>query len=495
MNNKPMYILLGCEESQAVCLEFRKRGHMAFSCEHYAVKHFQALPQLWQNNGISNFKQIKLSTIMSTATTFTETEQTNVYNSMYNGWTGETRIKIDGKNWVITTSKGHSSISTHCHAVQDEGNGSISFVMAFGSTAESFHVNILRGARATEKTIREAHAEGLRQFYAKRDAGELPKVTEEDKVKIGTVLFTDGNGSARRRAVYAIEGNRYKTVHLDGSMLSTDDYVRPYSKKFGIGVYFKPNDFITLEEINELIPQAKAAMKLQAEQDAIKSEEAKKAADEKKAYLSQFIQADRRTTTAILKRHILATWPSVQIVGIKTDSFSGGDSMDVTYHAPERIEELELFVKSFRYGTFNGMDDSFEYTKDRKEIILEGHIMQSYMFASTHFQQCEAKAIATPTPGAAPTSPTGATVSFNEAKNGIEIKFSSKPSESVLSQIKADGFRWGKYNKVWYIKDTTYNRSKAAKYGILPETGGSGERCGNDFDDMILDQQAAAINA
>lgn len=28
-----MYIILGCEESQAVCLEFRKRGHMAFSCD------------------------------------------------------------------------------------------------------------------------------------------------------------------------------------------------------------------------------------------------------------------------------------------------------------------------------------------------------------------------------------------------------------------------------------------------------------------------------
>jgi len=431
---------------------------------------------------------------MSTAT-FTETEQNRFYNSIHNGWTAETRIKIDGKNWMITTSKGSRGISTHCHAVQDEGNGSISFVMFGGDAADSFHLNKLPGARATEKTVREAHAEGLRQFYAKRDAGELPKVTEEEKVKIGTVLFTDGIGAGNRRAVYDIENNTYKTVYLDGSRLAVDSHVRPYSKKFGIGTYFKPDDTITLDEINDLIPRAKAAMKIQAEQDAIKNEEAKKAADEKKAYLSQFIQADRRTTTAILKRHILTTWPSVQIVGIKTDSFSGGDSMDVTYHAPERIEELELFVKSFRYGTFNGMDDSFEYTKDRKEIILEGHIMQSYMFASTHFQQCEAKTIATPTPGAAPTSPTGATVSFNEAKNGIEIKFSSKPSESVLSQIKADGFRWGKYNKVWYIKDTTYNRSKAAKYGQLPTTGGNDGTDGDAFDNMIMDQRAEHIQA
>ena len=29
--NRPLNILVACEESQAVCLEFRKRGHLAFS--------------------------------------------------------------------------------------------------------------------------------------------------------------------------------------------------------------------------------------------------------------------------------------------------------------------------------------------------------------------------------------------------------------------------------------------------------------------------------
>lgn len=28
-----MIVLLGCEESQAVCIEFRKRGHEAYSCD------------------------------------------------------------------------------------------------------------------------------------------------------------------------------------------------------------------------------------------------------------------------------------------------------------------------------------------------------------------------------------------------------------------------------------------------------------------------------
>jgi len=399
---------------------------------------------------------------------FTDQEQTRVYDSVHYGWTAETRIKIDGKNWVITTSKRSSGgISTHCHAVQDEGGGSISFSMAFGDTSENFHLNIQRNVRCTEKAIRENHAEGMKQFYAKKEAGELPKLTEDEIVKIGTVLFTDGNGSQRRRAVYEIEGNKYKTVLLDGSRLEVDSHVRPYSKKFGIGVYFKPGDCITLAEINELIPQARANMKIQAEKDAIKQQEANKAAEEKRQYLSQFKKADRRTTTEIVKRHIRATWPAVQIVAVKTDVFSGGDSMDVTYHAPERIAELETFVKSFQEGHFDGMTDMYEY-HDRPEIILEGHILQSYKFASSHFSKCDAKPI-TPVSAAPINSPDGVTISFNESKGGIEIRFSSKPPQSTIDQLKRDGFRWSRFNSVWYIRDTAYNQKKAESYGILPK--------------------------
>lgn len=31
--NKPLKVLIGCEESQAVCIEFRKLGHEAYSCD------------------------------------------------------------------------------------------------------------------------------------------------------------------------------------------------------------------------------------------------------------------------------------------------------------------------------------------------------------------------------------------------------------------------------------------------------------------------------
>ncbi|MDY5098760.1 MULTISPECIES: hypothetical protein [Clostridia] len=43
---------------------------------------------------------------------------------------------------------------------------------------------------------------------------------------------------------------------------------------------------------------------------------------------------------------------------------------------------------------------------------------------------------------------------LNEEKNGIEIYFVGKPAEEVRNSLKAQGFRWSKYNKCWYAKQS-----------------------------------------
>lgn len=50
--------------------------------------------------------------------------------------------------------------------------------------------------------------------------------------------------------------------------------------------------------------------------------------------------------------------------------------------------------------------------------------------------------------------PTGVTYQLNEEKNGVEIYFTDKPSEDVRNMMKASGFRWSKYNKCWYAKQS-----------------------------------------
>lgn len=83
-------------------------------------------------------------------------------------------------------------------------------------------------------------------------------------------------------------------------------------------------------------------------------------------------------------------------------------------------------------------------------------------------------------------------ISFNTAKNGIEISFPGKPSEEIRTSLKADGFRWGKFNKVWYIKDSETNRLKAKKYGTVPT--GPDLHQEDEFDNMVIDQAAAKMD-
>jgi hypothetical protein len=64
-------------------------------------------------------------------------------------------------------------------------------------------------------------------------------------------------------------------------------------------------------------------------------------------------------------------------------------------------------------------------------------------------------------PDGAPSAPavTQATVSENDAKDGIEIRFPSKPAPEVLSALKAAGWRWSRFSACWYAKRT--ERAKA----------------------------------
>ena len=43
-------------------------------------------------------------------------------------------------------------------------------------------------------------------------------------------------------------------------------------------------------------------------------------------------------------------------------------------------------------------------------------------------------------------------------KNGIELKFDGKPSAEVRENLKAHGFRWSRYQEIWYAKDTADRR-------------------------------------
>lgn len=43
-------------------------------------------------------------------------------------------------------------------------------------------------------------------------------------------------------------------------------------------------------------------------------------------------------------------------------------------------------------------------------------------------------------------------ITLNTEKNGIELRFNSKPSAEILTKIKENGYRWSNKQKIWYAK-------------------------------------------
>ncbi len=46
------------------------------------------------------------------------------------------------------------------------------------------------------------------------------------------------------------------------------------------------------------------------------------------------------------------------------------------------------------------------------------------------------------------------TIFKNEERNGIELYFNSKPEQSIIDNLKLNGFRWHSVKKCWYAKDS-----------------------------------------
>ncbi len=137
-------------------------------------------------------------------------------------------------------------------------------------------------------------------------------------------------------------------------------------------------------------------------------------------------------------------------------------------HCPEAVEALDKIQAIITKGQTHYETGDYGMQPSFYEHIYIGEYNKPFVLTQT------------PAPGNPLTVATGATIRLNEAKGGIEICFAAKPAESVIASIKADGFRWSRFNKVWYIRDSSYNRVKAGKYGTLPEASESNEGEGTD---------------
>jgi len=93
----------------------------------------------------------------------------------------------------------------------------------------------------------------------------------------------------------------------------------------------------------------------------------------------------------------------------------------------------------------NQPDEKDEIIKTLKEMVQQ----QEAIIVNLKNQLLEATATAI--------KPCKPVICINHEKKGIELKFECKPSQSTLDSLKANGWRWSKYNSIWYNVHTAEN--------------------------------------
>jgi hypothetical protein len=187
-----------------------------------------------------------------------KTMKTIISKSMRGGYQAETMTETDanGHAWQISTWK-NSRGEVACSAIQgsDNGNGMFSYEM-FGANRLELAKEV---TKCTEAAVRRVHEAGLIAF-AKVQA-LAPEITAPAYVLgVGQIVFTDGLETSRKRVIYEVKSpGQFKTVTLDGKELSNDDRIKPYSEKFGIGIYYNEGETLPIEQVNDLVNQARQA--------------------------------------------------------------------------------------------------------------------------------------------------------------------------------------------------------------------------------------------
>ena len=169
----------------------------------------------------------------------------------------------------------------------------------------------------------------------------------------------------------------------------------------------------------------------------------------------------------------------------------GSSSINIGWTDGPTTEQVKTVTDKYQEGDFNGMEDIYEYNDAIFPRIFGG---ARYVFENRHespalilwaakelgydlpsgecdnhgnlpgldyeesrriYRQARTMAVETEKPTeecAEVITGTAATIRKNEEKGGIEVIFPEKPAANVIERLKALGFRWSRFQGLWWRK-------------------------------------------
>lgn len=98
-------------------------------------------------------------------------------------------------------------------------------------------------------------------------------------------------------------------------------------------------------------------------------------------------------TAKMVKKRLTGMYPKVKF-SVKSDTFSMGDSVDIRWTDGPTLEAVEAVTSQYQHGTFNGMEDIYEYADIDPSLGCEGakYVQCHRTVSSTYRAMLAAKA-------------------------------------------------------------------------------------------------------
>jgi hypothetical protein len=91
---------------------------------------------------------------------------------------------------------------------------------------------------------------------------------------------------------------------------------------------------------------------------------------------------------AAIRQELKEKYPGIKF-SVTSDTFSMGNSVSVNWTDGPEYEEIESIVEGYQYGHFNGMEDIYEYKKDRDDSKPSA----KYTHTNKHFSEAGIQAL------------------------------------------------------------------------------------------------------
>lgn len=338
--------------------------------------------------------------------------------------------------------------------------------------------------------------------------GGMKKV-QDAALQVKQIVWLNGYGqdqhSHERKAIYKISVSsydgrlQYETVNLETSRRQTLNayQIKPESKIFGIGIYYTPEDLATQEEIDEALINAVDLEKIEKadkerrerEANRVKAKgqaifEANKPEWAKSVIIAELHENDcdlhtdyfgyktKKTVILAFSKHTRDLFPELRKAAAKFEQTrplatkpllndSGEEKTEANkewWTPSDEHREKYSMGSGYYLGVYKNNSgwvvskcSCINFSQYYHSAGLDGGF---YAFKDAEEEEKQQDPIVKQLLNKSLGS---VTVRKNTDKNGIEIIFKACPAREVLDNLKKHGFRWSRFNKLWYSQDNEKN--------------------------------------